>query len=346
MSLASARASPARHHRRRHPRPRAPRRGVAGADAGVAPPRCGPAGADGAHRLPRRRRRRSLPPRGRTDRGGGRRHAGAGRDALGEPQRRVQHHAQVRVGHRHEEDACCRCANGSTRRAASSPTMPSAPRCSPSDPGERPIAVLGAHRPRRSSRRRAHRARTCTRGGSSRSRASPASPWWAIRPTRSASTSIPTARGRSASRPTTSPPPSPTPTPTPPAAPCAGASSASRSARSPSCSDPAQIRDIPVGPASRNIRLADIATVTPASADPRTVVRLDGTPGGGPRGLQGRRRQHRQGHRPAAGRIDLLRKQFPDVQDPGGRRAGAVRPRRAVATWPRRSSPAACSRSC
>lgn len=41
--------------------------------------------------------------------------------------------------------------------------------------------------------------------------------------------------------------------------------------------DPADIRLIPVGPASKHIVLGDIATVTPASADPRTIVRLDGT---------------------------------------------------------------------
>jgi len=39
-----------------------------------------------------------------------------------------------------------------------------------------------------------------------------------------------------------------------------------------------QIRDVPVGQANRGIRLSDVATVTPASADPRTVVRLDGKP--------------------------------------------------------------------
>ncbi len=40
--------------------------------------------------------------------------------------------------------------------------------------------------------------------------------------------------------------------------------------------DPMEIRDIPVGPVGRQMRLADIATVTPASADPRTIVHLDG----------------------------------------------------------------------
>ena len=40
--------------------------------------------------------------------------------------------------------------------------------------------------------------------------------------------------------------------------------------------DPDQIRSIPVGPAGAGITLGQIATVTPASADPRTLVRLDG----------------------------------------------------------------------
>ncbi|MEZ4376803.1 MAG: efflux RND transporter permease subunit [Gemmatimonadales bacterium] len=40
--------------------------------------------------------------------------------------------------------------------------------------------------------------------------------------------------------------------------------------------DPAQIREIPIGQAGSGLRLGDIATVTPASADPRTIVQLDG----------------------------------------------------------------------
>lgn len=40
--------------------------------------------------------------------------------------------------------------------------------------------------------------------------------------------------------------------------------------------DPVQIADIPVGQAGRQVRLGEIATVTPASADPRTIVELDG----------------------------------------------------------------------
>lgn len=43
-------------------------------------------------------------------------------------------------------------------------------------------------------------------------------------------------------------------------------------------SDPSQIRDIPIGAAGSGLKLGDIATVTPASADPRTIVQLDGKP--------------------------------------------------------------------
>lgn len=43
-------------------------------------------------------------------------------------------------------------------------------------------------------------------------------------------------------------------------------------------SDPSQIRDIPIGAAGSGLKLGDIATVTPASADPRTIVQLDGHP--------------------------------------------------------------------
>lgn len=39
--------------------------------------------------------------------------------------------------------------------------------------------------------------------------------------------------------------------------------------------DPQELYRIPIGPAGRGLRLGDIATVTPASADPRTVVHLD-----------------------------------------------------------------------
>lgn len=42
--------------------------------------------------------------------------------------------------------------------------------------------------------------------------------------------------------------------------------------------DPDEIRGIPVGPKASGLTLGDIATVTPASADPRTLVELDGKP--------------------------------------------------------------------
>jgi len=41
---------------------------------------------------------------------------------------------------------------------------------------------------------------------------------------------------------------------------------------------PEEIGDTPVGPAQRGIRLADIATVRPATADPTTITELDGQP--------------------------------------------------------------------
>jgi len=43
-------------------------------------------------------------------------------------------------------------------------------------------------------------------------------------------------------------------------------------------SDPSQIRDIPIGAAGSGLKLGDIATIIPASADPRTIVQLDGKP--------------------------------------------------------------------
>lgn len=77
--------------------------------------------------------------------------------------------------------------------------------------------------------------------------------------------------------------------------------------------DPEQIRNVPVGPAGRGIKLSDIATVTPASADPRTVVRLDGKAAvglvvykdAGSNTVKVTREMNRT--------LDLLRKQFPAV---------------------------------
>ena len=79
-------------------------------------------------------------------------------------------------------------------------------------------------------------------------------------------------------------------------------------------SDPAQIRDIPIGQASRNIRLADIATVTPASADPRTVVRLDGTLAVGLVVYKDAGANTVKVTGLLQDAIDVLQKQFPDVK--------------------------------
>ncbi len=79
-------------------------------------------------------------------------------------------------------------------------------------------------------------------------------------------------------------------------------------------SDPAEIRDIPVGQASRNIRLSDIATVTPASADPRTVVRLDGHLAVGLVVYKDAGANTVKVTGLLTDALDILRKQFPDVQ--------------------------------
>jgi len=74
-----------------------------------------------------------------------------------------------------------------------------------------------------------------------------------------------------------------------------------------------QIRDVPVGQANRGIRLSDIATVTPASADPRTVVRLDGKPAVGLIVYKDAGANTVKVTGELTKTLDLLSKQFPDV---------------------------------
>ncbi|HEY8061680.1 MAG TPA: efflux RND transporter permease subunit [Gemmatimonadales bacterium] len=74
-----------------------------------------------------------------------------------------------------------------------------------------------------------------------------------------------------------------------------------------------QIRDVPVGPANRGIRLSDIATVTVASADPRTVVRLDGKPAVGLIVYKDAGANTVKVTGELTRTLDLLSKQFPDV---------------------------------
>ncbi len=76
---------------------------------------------------------------------------------------------------------------------------------------------------------------------------------------------------------------------------------------------PAQIRDIPVGNTSRGIKLSDIATVTPASADPRTVVRLDGKPAVGLVVYKDAGSNTVKVTGEMQRTLDVLGKQFPDV---------------------------------
>lgn len=78
--------------------------------------------------------------------------------------------------------------------------------------------------------------------------------------------------------------------------------------------DPAQLRDIPVGPAAHGIKLSDLATVTPASADPRTVVRLDGKPAVGLVVYKDAGSNTVKVTAELRKTLDLLEKQFPAVK--------------------------------
>ncbi|MEO5825298.1 MAG: efflux RND transporter permease subunit, partial [Gemmatimonadales bacterium] len=78
--------------------------------------------------------------------------------------------------------------------------------------------------------------------------------------------------------------------------------------------DPAEMRDIPVGPASKHVFLGDIATVISASADPRTVVRLDGTAAVGLVVYKDAGSNTVKVTRLLEEQIEALRTEFPDVE--------------------------------
>nr|MBA2290913.1 efflux RND transporter permease subunit [Gemmatimonadales bacterium] len=78
--------------------------------------------------------------------------------------------------------------------------------------------------------------------------------------------------------------------------------------------DPAEMRDIPVGPASKHVFLGDIATVVAASADPRTVVRLDGTAAVGLVVYKDAGSNTVKVTRLLEEQIEALRTEFPDVE--------------------------------
>ncbi len=78
-------------------------------------------------------------------------------------------------------------------------------------------------------------------------------------------------------------------------------------------SDPAQIREIPIGPAERGLKLGDIATVTPASADPRTIVQLDGKEAVGLVVYKDAGANTVSVTRDLQETLDQLREEFPDI---------------------------------
>ena len=77
--------------------------------------------------------------------------------------------------------------------------------------------------------------------------------------------------------------------------------------------DPNELYGVPIGPAGRGLRLADIATVTPASADPRTIVQLDGEAAVGLVVYKDAGSNTVSVTRDLEETLDLLRQEFPDV---------------------------------
>jgi HAE1 family hydrophobic/amphiphilic exporter-1 len=78
--------------------------------------------------------------------------------------------------------------------------------------------------------------------------------------------------------------------------------------------DPAELANIPVGRPGSGLRLADIATVTPASADPRTIVQLDGKPAVGLVVYKDAGANTVSVTRELAKTLDLLRTEFPGAE--------------------------------
>ncbi len=77
--------------------------------------------------------------------------------------------------------------------------------------------------------------------------------------------------------------------------------------------DPSEIRDVPIGRAGGGLKLADIATVTPASADPRTIVQLDGKAAVGLVVYKDAGANTVSVTRDLRKSLDQLREEFPDV---------------------------------
>jgi HAE1 family hydrophobic/amphiphilic exporter-1 len=78
--------------------------------------------------------------------------------------------------------------------------------------------------------------------------------------------------------------------------------------------DPAELANIPIGRPGSGLRLADIATVTPASADPRTIVQLDGKPAVGLVVYKDAGANTVSVTRELAKTLDLLRAEFPGAE--------------------------------
>jgi HAE1 family hydrophobic/amphiphilic exporter-1 len=77
--------------------------------------------------------------------------------------------------------------------------------------------------------------------------------------------------------------------------------------------DPNELYRIPIGAAGRGLKLGDIATVTPASADPRTIVQLEGAAAVGLVVYKDAGSNTVKVTRDLEAALDLLRTEFPDV---------------------------------